>query len=81
MRLDLLLFPSEPEWPGWLGPDGVAREAVGRVAEQDLAASATLSSRCATLTASPAANEWPRMVSPAITSPLLTPMRTAIWTP
>jgi len=37
VRLDLFLFPSERERPEWLGSDGVTREAVGRVAEQDLA--------------------------------------------
>ena len=53
----------------------VAREAVGQLAEDGLAAApAACSSRAAVLTASPVTSRWPRLASPAITSPLLTPM-------
>ena len=44
-------------------------------------AAAACCRRAATLTASPVTSAWPADASPATTSPLLTPVRIAIWTP
>ena len=59
----------------------VPGQAVGQVADEDLAGRAAGSRRAAMLTVSPVTSVWPVAASPATTSPVLTPMRIRIERP